>query len=57
MPAKHHIVRELLDPLIQPDFILSEFLQMDFQQLREHMARLERLGTPEWRMSIPAVHP
>jgi hypothetical protein len=43
------------------DFVLSEFFPADFQrefiqsQLREHLARLARLGTAEWRQGVQAV--
>jgi hypothetical protein len=43
------------------DFVLAELFPADFQrafirsQLREHLARLARLGTTEWRQSVQAV--
>ncbi len=43
------------------DFLLSEFFPAEFQQafirsqLREHLARLEGLRTPEWRRSVRAM--
>ncbi len=43
------------------DFILSEFFPADFQrefiqsQLREHLARLNELRTPEWRREVRAL--
>ena len=43
------------------DFVLTEFFPADFQrefiqsQLREHLARLARLGTAEWRQSVRAI--
>ncbi len=43
------------------DFLLSEFFPAEFQQafirsqLREHLARLEGLRTPEWRRSVLAM--
>ncbi|MGQ9522910.1 MAG: hypothetical protein ACUVTV_09375 [Anaerolineae bacterium] len=42
------------------DFLFSDYFRADFQQafinsqLREHLARLEELQTPEWRRSILA---
>jgi len=43
------------------DFLLSEFFPAEFQQafirsqLREHLARLKGLRTPEWRRSVLAM--
>jgi len=43
------------------DFVLAELFPADFQrafiqsQLREHLARLARLRTAEWRQSVQAV--
>lgn len=45
------------------DFLLSEYFRPEFQQtfirsqLREHLARLEELRTPEWRRGILAMNP